>query len=253
MAVSQESDQTQWPLFRPAGDSGLIVEFGNHLSEEISNAVLAFDSRLRSEAIAGVSETASTIRSVLVRYDPLEMPPDRLRGRLSELLAEQDWLSVGPPEGRSLWRIPALYGGEAGPDMEETARLLEASEHDLAEEHGAARQRVLMLGFAPGFAYLGGLPARWNIPRLPHVKPAVPPGSISVAVGQTSLCATVIPTGWRTIARTPFLNFDLKRDPVFPMEAGDEVQFEPIEEADYRRLAAQAEGGAVVASREALT
>ncbi len=253
MAENQEPEQTIWPLFRNAGDSGLIVEFGNHQSDAISNAVLAFDSRLRAEAIDGISETASTIRSVLVRYDPLDLAPDRLRARLSALLEERDWLSAGPPEGRSLWRLPALYGGEAGPDLEETAQLLGASESALAEEHASARQRVLMLGFAPGFAYLGGLPERWNVPRLEQVKPAVPPGSLSVAVRQTTLCATVIPTGWRTIARTPFLNFDLRRDPAFFMEAGDEVRFEPIGEADFRRMLAKAEDGTMIAGREALS
>ncbi|MEO1193396.1 MAG: allophanate hydrolase subunit 1 [Pseudomonadota bacterium] len=247
------ADRPTWPRFRAAGDSGLIVEFGDQLDQRINNAALAFDRRLAAAKIAGISETAPTLRSVLVRFDPLTLAPAELRRRLQDLLAEADWLAAGPPEGRSLWRVPLLYGGEAGPDLAEIAERLEVRAEALVAEHAACRQRVMMLGFAPGFAYLGELPERWDLPRLPKVKPSVPPGSLSVAVRQSVLCATTIPTGWRTIARSPFRSFDLSRDPPFQLEPGDEVAFEPVDQAAYDRLQAKAEAGGQVASREQLT
>jgi len=250
--MAEEQPETDWPRFRPAGDSGVIVEFGDSLDERVNNAVLAFDRHVRSLAIPGVGETAPTIRSVLLRFDPLELSPERLRRRLSALLEETDWLAAPPPEGRGLWRIPALYGGDSGPDLADLATELSCGEAELAEEHAAVRQRVMMLGFAPGFAYMGRLPERWNLPRLKQVKPSVPPGSISVAVRQSVLCATTIPTGWRTVAQTPFRSFDPVRSPPFLLEPGDEVIFEPVGAAAYRRLTERAEAGKPVAEREGL-
>ena len=240
------------PLFRLAGDQGLIVEFGDALDERINNAVIAFDARLKAAAPPGVIETAPTIRSVLVRFDPLETPFATMRARLTELLEERDWLKAEPPPGR-LWRIPARYGGEEGPDLAATAGLLGVSETEAVEAHAACRQRVFMLGFSPGFAYMGRLPERWALPRLEQVKPRVPTGSISVAVRQTVLCATPIPTGWRTIARTPFLSFDLTREPPFLLEAGDRIEFEPVSGAVYTRLCERAATGAPVAECESLS
>ncbi|WP_282608621.1 allophanate hydrolase subunit 1 [Pelagibius sp. Alg239-R121] len=241
------------PLFRPAGDSAVIIEFGNRLSESISNAVLAFDARLRSFSFPEIVETAPAIRSVFVRFDPLISPPAAMRDKLGELLAERNWLEAPPPDNRRLWRLPAHYGGEAGPDLAEVADLTGMSEDGSIQDHASTRQRVLMLGFAPGFAYLGGLSKAWAIPRLSYVKPKVPPGSISVAVRQTTFSATTIPTGWRTIARTPFLSFDLKNDPPFLLEPGDEITFDPVSEADFAKLAAKTAEGLPIVQPEAIT
>ncbi len=248
-----ETSEKKQAHYHPAGDSGLIVEFGDRLDVRINNAVLAFDARLRRAAIEGVSETAPTIASVLIRFDPLALPLERLEGELDTLLAEADWLAAPPPEGRKRWRIPALYGGEAGPDLAETADLIGVDEAALVREHAESVQRVLMLGFAPGFAYLGQLPERWDLPRLTKPKPQVPPGSLSVAVRQSTFTATTIPTGWRTIACSPFLSFDLSRDPAFLLEPGDEVAFEPIEPADFPGLRERATAGEEIATFEILS
>ncbi len=250
MALSGDQNS---PLFRPAGDSGIIVEFGDRLTESISNAVLAFDARLRASELPAIIETSPTIRSVFVRFDPLVTPPVALRDKLSELLAERNWLEAPPPDNRRLWRLPAQYGGAAGPDLAEVAELTGMGEDEAIADHAASRQRLLMLGFAPGFAYLGGLSKAWAIPRLSYVKPAVPPGSISVAVRQTTFSATTIPTGWRTIARTPFLSFDLRSDPAFLLEPGDEITFEPVSAADFARLAEKTAAGEIIVQPEIIS
>lgn len=222
------------------------------LDDRINNAVHAFDARVRREQIAGITETAPTIRSVLIRFDPVELAPDCLRARLTDMLAEQDWFASPPPENRTLWRIPTLYGGQSGPDLADVADLLSVSEEEAIKQHSETRQRIYMLGFAPGFCYLGSLPEAWNLPRMTSVKPEIPPGSICVAVRQTVLCSTTIPTGWRLIARTPFRSFDMARNPAFLLDAGDEVIFEPVDERLYQRLSAQSADGDFTGSKERL-
>jgi len=241
------------PVLRAAGDSALLVEFGDRLDPAINNAAIAFDARLRQAALAGVSETAPTIRSVLVRYDPLEIAPAALRAALTELLDERDWLSAPAPAQRSLWRIPACYGGEHGPDLDEIADLVGCTPREAAERHANAHQRVFMLGFAPGVAYLGLLPEAWNIPRLKEVRPEVPACSLLVAIRQTVLFAAAMPTGWRSIARTPFRSFDPRRQPPVLIAPGDEIGFEPVDAAAFVRLCESAEAGKDIVTRESLS
>lgn len=257
MNGEQGSDRPQGghgePRLRAAGDSALLVEFGDRLDPAINNAAIAFDARLRAEGIGGVIESAPTIRSVLVRFDPLELAPDRLRGRIGELLGERDWLAAPPPEGRCLWTIPACYGGAHGPDLDEVADLMGCSPDEAVARHADARQRVFMLGFAPGVAYLGLLPEAWNLPRLKEIRPEVPSGALLVAVRQTVLFAAAMPTGWRTIGRTPFRSFDPDRDPPVLLSPGDEVRFEPVPAAAFDRLRDRAAGGETIVGREDLS
>lgn len=237
------------PRLRPVGDRAVLVEFSDRLDPAANAAAIRFEARLRALVWDGVEETAPTIRSVLVVFDPLRLGAQDLEARLTGLLDAEDWMSAKAPAGR-LWRIPALYGGDAGPDLPATADALGMTEAEAVAAHAAARQRVTMLGFAPGFAYLAELPEAWNLPRLSHVKPEVPPGAISVAVRQTVMSATAAPTGWRTIARTAFRNFAPERATPFLIEPGDEIVFEPVSEAEHFRLMARAEAGQTVAEPE---
>ena len=246
---SGHNDQAA-PIFRPAGDSALIVEFADNPVADANQSAIAFDAELRRAGLPGVIETAPTIRSVLVRYDPASISVVRLGDELRHVMARIDWQSAASADGRRLWYIPALYGGSAGPDLAEIADQMGLSEDAAIAEHAATRQRVAMLGFAPGFAYLGTLPQRWNIPRLKTVKPFVPAGSISVAIRQTVLCATDIPTGWHTIANTAFRGFDAQRDPAFLIEPGDHMIFEPVSIKEHARLCMLAAEGKAVARLE---
>lgn len=224
------------PVIRQAGEGGLLVEFGETLDDRVNNAAHAFDRRLQEQPFAGLIETAPTIRSVLVRFDPLAVAPQDVKTRLADLYKERDWLAAGPPHNRSLWRVPVLYGGTHGPDLDAVADALGMDPMAAVEAHAAVRQRVYMLGFAPGFAYLGRLPEIWNLPRLTTIKPEIPPGSLCIAVRQTALCSTAIPTGWHWIGQTPFRSFSIDRDPPFLIEPGDEMAFEPVDAAAFARL-----------------
>ncbi len=241
------------PRLHLAGDGAWLVDFGERTDDAVNNAAIAFDAHVRAAGLDGVLETASTIRSVLVRFDPLTLEADRLADTLRGWLAERDWLASPPPEGRKRWRLPVAYGGEDGPDLDEVVDLVGADRDAVVADHAATPQRVRMLGFAPGFVYAGMLGERWNLPRRNQVRPSVPPGSLAVAVRQTVLTSTTVPTGWRVIGRSPFLAFQLERDPPFLLQAGDELVFEPIDHEAAVRLFERAAAGETVASAEPLT
>lgn len=235
-----------------AGDSALLVGFGDILTMQVNNAAHAFDNAVNEADWTGVEETTPGIRGVLVRYDPLVVAPRSLRERLQELLDDRDWLKALPVASRRRWQLPACYGGECGPDLDQVAEQLNLSAEEAIREHSESEVRILMLGFAPGCAYLGSLPRRWDLPRLDHVKPEVPPGSLSVAIRQTVLFATAIPTGWQTIARTPFLSFTKQREPWFHLAAGDEVTFTSIDQQTFDDLAKDVANGKSIVQPESM-
>ncbi len=241
-----------YPLLHRAGDSAWLVNFGERTDDVVNNAAIAFDAHVRAAAIEGVLETAPTIRSVLVRFDPLAVDGDDLRGMLEAALRERDWLEAAPPAGRSRWHVPVCYGGAHGPHLEALAADRNVAAAELIADHGRTPQRVRMVGFAPGFVYTGTLSELWDVPRRAELAPAVPPGSLGVAVRQTVMTATTVPTGWHLIGRSPWLAFAPDRDPPFRLAAGDEIVFEAIDAAYYDTLAADAAAGREIARAEAL-
>jgi KipI family sensor histidine kinase inhibitor len=241
-----------FPRILDAGDSGLMVLFGDSLEQSVNNAAQAFDAALRDANWPEVVEITPGIRGLLLRYDPLEISSDDMHSRVKARLEERDWTRAEPFAGRRLWRLPVHYGEESGPDIGNVAKLMDCDIDAVIREHSASRLRVLMLGFAPGCAYLGPLPEKWDLPRLGYVKPEVPPGSLSVAVRQTVLFATTIPTGWQTIGRTPFLSFSRHQAPWFHLAPGDEITFETVDRTRFDELAGAVEAGEAIVVPEDL-
>ncbi len=236
------SDLT-FPRISDVSDCGLMVWFGNSLKTDINNASHVFSHAVNAQQWEGVQEVIPAIRGTLIRYHPLQISAAEIRERVTALLVSRDWLAAEPVASRRLWQLPVHYGGESGPDIECVAKALGCDVDSVIQEHSTLTLRVLMLGFAPGCAYLGTLPERWNLPRLNHVKPKVPAGSISVAVRQSVLFATPIPTGWQTIGRTPFLTFSRTQPPYFFLAPGDEVRFTPIHAERFAELSALVAAG----------
>ncbi len=226
-----------------AGETLLIVEFGDQLSLGVNEAVLAFDRLLQSENISGLQESATTGNTVALRFDPLIVPPKRFREQIGALVTSQDWFDQSKILRRMLWRVPICYGGRQGPDLASLAIKLGLSEKQVIAAHLQTVQRVFMVGFAPGFLYTGRLPSFFNIPRLSDIKPRVPAGSVSVALGQSVISSTPHPTGWRVIGRTPFRNFDPAREPAIIIKAGDEIRFYQIDQSLYADLRDKARRG----------
>jgi 5-oxoprolinase (ATP-hydrolysing) subunit B len=229
------------PRILPCGDAALTVEFGRDIDPAVNARVLALD--LRVGGVAGVLETVPTYRSLLVHYDPVATDFQSLEAALLDFAAD---LPQTPRE-RRLWRIPVVYGGEFGIDLEATASRHGLSTAELIRRHSAPVYRVYMNGFLPGFAYLGGLDPGIATPRRESPRPWAPPGVIAIGGVQALVASIESPNGWHLLGRTPVRNFMLQRDPVFIIQPGDRVVFESIAAERWEALDRAAEAGDLVA------
>lgn len=234
--------------FLPAGDRGLVVEFGSAISLELNDQVRALAQALAGAAVPGLCEVVPTYRSLGIEYDPARIAYGELTGRIADLLGRLDAGAL-PPARRV--EIPTCYGGEHGPDLADVAAHTGLSPEEVVRLHSQTEYPVFMIGFTAGFAYLGGLPERLHTPRLTSPRTRVPRGSVGIGGGQTGAYAAETPGGWRLIGRTPMPLFDPQADPPTPLLAGDRVRFVPIDEAAYRRMETEAERAASRAPRAA--
>lgn len=227
--------------FLPCADTALVVEFGAEIDPRVNANVLALFERLNDARIPGVVEAVPTFRSLMVHYDPTRIAHRELKSRLQELLKGL----VGKPPRRRRWTIPVCYGGEHGPDLDDVARRTGLSAKQVIEAHSAAAYNVYMIGFLPGFPYMGGLPERLALPR--HQKPRVKlaRGSVAIAMAMTAIYPVESPGGWNLLGRTPMPLWDLRLDPPAVLAPGDEVRFKPISAAEFERLERRAAAGAL--------
>ncbi|HID64796.1 MAG TPA: 5-oxoprolinase subunit PxpB [Anaerolineae bacterium] len=219
------------PRFLLAGDSALVVEFGDEISEEVNHKVHALAYALEKNPLPGLGEAVPTYRSLLIHYDPLRLSHGDLVDFIRTILEKSEEYPL--PEPHKV-EIPTLYGGEFGPDIEFVAEHNGLSVEEVIRLHSGATYTVYMLGFTPGFTYLGGLPEVLATPRLPTPRTLVPAGSVALAGRQTGIYPIATPGGWRLIGRTPLKLFDPQRDPPTLLKAGDRVCFVPISEEEYR-------------------
>lgn len=229
------------PRLLPCGDSALVVQFGEEIDPALNAKVLALDAR--AGGLPGIVEMVPTYRSLLVHYDPTATD-HRILG--DSLLALAQDLPEAPAEGR-LWRIPVVYGGAFGIDLEDVAAHHGITTAELIRRHAAPAYRVYMMGFLPGFAYLGGLDPTLAISRRVSPRLKTPAGTVSIGGIQALVATLEAPSGWHLLGRTPVRNFMPERDPVFILNAGDRVQFQPIDASAWEPLDAAAASGELVA------
>lgn len=241
-----------FPQIRDVGLAGKLVTFSDTFSEPANRAALAFRAAAEARRWEGVKETATSLTSVFLRFDPLTLDHDTLNQQLSALIAESDWFAAPLPTGRSLWRIPAVIGGAHGPQFEDAAKLAGLDPDTARQQISDARVRVLTIGFAPGQPYMGQLPPAWDIPRMTQLNPQVPGSSLVVAIRQLIIFAGPAPTGWRHIGQTAFKCFRPDADAPFALTPGDEVTFRVITADELDHISASDNTGDGGASREAL-
>jgi inhibitor of KinA len=217
------------PRLLLAGDSALVVEFGDEISQEVNRKVHALADALGKNALSGLGELVPTYRSLLLHYDPRRLSCDEVVAFVSEVLQECE--EQPSPKARVV-EIPVVYGGEFGPDIEFVAEHNGLSIEEVIRLHAGAAYTVYMLGFTPGFAYLGGMPEAIATPRLETPRTLVPAGSVGIAGAQTGIYPIATPGGWRLIGRTPLELFDPEGDPPTLLRAGDKVRFVPISEEE---------------------
>jgi inhibitor of KinA len=231
--VDSTTSTTQQFRLLPLGDAALTVEFGNEIDPMLNARVISFAEAVRAQTWEGVLDIVPTYCSVTIHVDPLCMDLNTLTDRLLHLTSSlsQDATSSGTDH-----TISVLYGGEGGPDLEDIAAYTKMSVADVIRLHSSVLYRVYMLGFSPGFPYLGSVPEALAIPRLATPRTRVPAGSVGIADRQTGIYPTATPGGWRLIGRTSVELYRPSRTKPFLLSPGDTVRFVPITAQEFNRL-----------------
>ncbi len=219
--------------FRVAGDRGLLVEYGEGIDLQVNRKVRAMGILVDRKPPRGVVEIIPTYRSLLLVYEPQESTLENLKTEMLKLEAEMADVEVPPPQ---IVEIPVCYGGDFGPDIQHVAETHGLEIDEVVRLHSEPVYPIYMIGFTPGFPFLGGLHERLHTPRLETPRTRVPEGSVGIANAQTGLYPIASPGGWRIIGRTPLKIFSPEREPPFPYQAGDAIRFRPINEDEYHRI-----------------
>jgi len=213
------------PMIRHLGDRGLLVELGKGIDPAVNRRVKQLHRIIARERPHGVVETVPAYASLLVVFDPLQASPEALKRLIVGLC---DFEDAGPIEDRTVVEIPVVYGGEAGPDLDAVAAHHGLSREDVIGLHTGTVYRVYMIGFTPGFPYMGELPEALDTPRRDTPRTHIPKGSVAIAQRQTGIYPAVSPGGWQIIGRTPVALFDPRKETPSFLTMGDAVRFIPI-------------------------
>jgi KipI family sensor histidine kinase inhibitor len=235
--------------FLVAGDTAVVAEFGDRVDRDLSARVLQLAARVNASGIAGVCETIPTYRSLMVLHDPLEIDTAALIARLRTLLDAPGTAAVQT----KLWRIPACYERAYAPDLEEVAARTRLPAEEVVTLHSAAVFHVYMVGFVPGFPYMGDLPAPLELPRRVDPRVKVPAGSIAIAARQTAIYPLESPGGWHLIGSTPVRLFDVRSARPALLAPGDKVRFDPIGASEFEDIRSAVEADAYTVPFEMLS
>ena len=241
----------QSPALLPCGDQALVVEFGDAISPEINRRVHDLAHAIETAGVRGVYDLVPTYRSLLVYYNPVRTSWPELEDSLRSLLTDTGDRVTSTPR---VVLLPTLYGGEYGPDLEFVAENAGLTTDEVVEIHSGSDYLVYMMGFSPGFPYLGGLAERLATPRLATPRLEIPAGSVGIAESQTGVYPVASPGGWQLIGRTPLRLFDETAEQPALLRAGDYIRFVPLEtEARYLEIQERVEAGEFEADMEAVS
>ena len=221
------------PVCRLAGDTGLIVEFGEGIDPDINKKVRTMAAAVKNRKPDGIIEIIPTYRSLLFIYDPVQTQPRQLMALIEELESTID--TVGEQSVQVI-EIPVCYGGDFGLDMENVKASSNLSTEEVIRLHSRPEYPIYMVGFTPGFPFLGGLDERLFTPRLTTPRLVVPAGSVGIANNQTGMYPIDSPGGWQIIGRTPLTLFAPKKKKPFLYKAGDKIKFIPISEDQFEQI-----------------
>jgi inhibitor of KinA len=220
--------------FSPLGDQAVTITLGYSIDEATHRRVGAVVARLDRDRPAGMIDVVPAFASVTVHYDPAavggDAPVERLVARLTDLLTNLGDEALPAPR---VVEVPVCYGEDLGPDLHDVAARHGMTEDEVVRVHTAGDYLVYMVGFMPGFAYLGGLSDRIATPRRSSPRKAVPAGAVGIGGQQTGVYPMVSPGGWNLIGRTPVAIFDIARPRPALMMTGDRVRFRPITRDEF--------------------
>jgi inhibitor of KinA len=222
--------------FRAASDQSLLVSFGQQITVENHQRVVKLLRLLQSQPIDGIRNLHPGYCSLLIKFGALTLDHDELRSRLLPYLGRLDEAPLATPQQIE---IPVCYGGEFGPDLNDVAAIHGISPMQVIDLHSSPAYLVYFLGFAPGFAYLGGLPEALATPRLHTPRAKIPQGSVGIGGNQTAVYPFATPGGWRLIGRTPVAMFRSDQARMSLLQIGDRVKFRPISQEEFAKSPAQ--------------
>ncbi len=225
---SNADNTTSVPRVVPAGDSAILIELGSEIDPAVNDQVYSLTSDIENTNINGVTELVPTYRSLLVHYDPMAIGFNEMHDVLNQVVENQSNRESTDFEPVVI-ELPVVYGGEDGPDIENVAGHAGISASEVIEIHSSTDYRVYMIGFAPGFPYLGGLDERIATPRLKTPRVLVPAGSVGIAESQTGVYPNASPGGWQLIGRTATKLFDVNSPKPSKITPGSRVRFVPVD------------------------
>lgn len=239
--------QTVQAEFYPLGENAIMVEFGKFIDPAINRKVMALAAYLEQQPFSGLLEYISAYKNITIFYDPLlvnalpieagdgDMPLSyrKMLKLLEEAIAEID---MNKTSKAKVVEIPVCYGGEFGPDIEFVAEHNHLSVQEVIDIHSSGEYLVYMIGFAPGFPFLGGMSEKIATPRRSSPRLVIPVGSVGIAGSQTGAYPIETPGGWQLIGRTPAALFCPQNHPPTLLDAGNMVKFKPITLEEYNAI-----------------
>lgn len=223
-----------------AGDASILIEFGKEISPEINSKITATVQLMKEQHIEGVVDIIPAFCSLLINYDPRVISYDEITKRMKRLLKMD--VKAGESTKR-VFEIPVCYGGQYGPDLANIAEHAGLSEEEVIEIHSSRDYLIYMLGFLPGFCYLGGLDERIHTPRLANPRIKINAGSVGIGGSQTGIYPLDSPGGWQLMGMTPVKTYDPEREVPILLSAGDYIRFIPVDEEEYLRIKELVERG----------
>lgn len=212
----------------------MLIVFGDTISAEINQRISSTVQLIRAQRIEGIVDMIPAFVSLLINYNPLVISYDALKKRLEKILQLETKASETV---KRVFEIPVCYGGEYGPDLKNIAAHAGLSEREVIDIHTSCDYLIYMLGFLPGFCYLGGLDERIHTPRLETPRLKIPAGSVGIGGKQTGIYPMDSPGGWQLMGKTPVKTYDPERDPAILVQAGEYIRFVEIGEAEFKRIA----------------
>ena len=223
-----------------AGDSSILIQFGNAIDPDINARIAATVQLMREQHIEGVVDMIPAFCTLLINYDPRVISYDEMKMRMEKILSVE--IAAGARK-KKVFEIPVCYGGEFGPDLPTIAEHAGLSEQEVIDIHTSTDYLIYMLGFLPGFTYLGGLDERIHTPRLANPRIRIPAGSVGIGGSQTGIYPMDSPGGWQLMGLTPVKTYDPDREVPILVEAGDYIRFVPVTEEEYLAIKEQVDKG----------
>ena len=224
------------PTISPVGDCAISIDFGQVIDPKINRHIRQTIERIQELKLDRITELVPTYCALLIQYDAMLYSYSDICNLMEPLLEPS--ATDDANERVTVIEIPTVYGGEFGPDLGFVASHNNLSEDEVVSIHSGTDYLVYMLGFIPGFTYLGGMDPRIATPRLSSPRTLIPAGSVGIAGEQTGTYPSDSPGGWQIIGRTPVTMYDMSKEQAALLSAGDYVRYVPIDEVEYNRIKA---------------